>query len=112
MTEPETTGTGGQGTETVGSIGARHLLLVGAGPGLGLAIAQRFAAGGYRITLIAPSTDQLENLVAELADTGAIVETIAADVSDADALGDRITALYSGQDAPGVIVYNAVVGTP
>ena len=30
------------------SIDGRHLLLVGAGPGLGGAVARRFAAGGYR----------------------------------------------------------------
>lgn len=101
-----------QVTETVGSIDARHLLLVGAGPGLGIAIARRFAAEGYRITLIARNTDGLNKLVDSLADTGAKVDTIAADASDADALGARIADLYSGQDAPGVIVYNAVMGAP
>jgi hypothetical protein len=30
----------------VGSVDRRHLLLVGAGPGLGLAVARRFAVGG------------------------------------------------------------------
>jgi short-subunit dehydrogenase len=112
MTEHQTTNAGSQGTEAVGSIDARHLLLVGAGRGLGEAIARRFATEGYRITLIARSTDGLDNLVGSLADTGARVATIAADVSDADALGDRISGLYSGQDAPGIIVYNAVMGSP
>jgi short-subunit dehydrogenase len=111
-TDHQTTNPGSQGTETVGSVDARHLLLVGAGPGLGEAIARRFASEGYRITLIARSTDGLDNLVGRLADTGASVVTIAADVSDADALGERISGLYSGQDAPGVIVYNAVMGSP
>ena len=41
----------------VGSSGSsvedRHLLLVGAGPGLGMAVARRFAEGGYRVTLVA-----------------------------------------------------------
>jgi short-subunit dehydrogenase len=112
MTEDQATNSGTQGTEAVGSIDNRHLLLVGAGPGLGLAIARRFASGGYRITLLARSTDGLDKLTGSLADTGAKIETIAADASDPDALGDQITALYSRQDAPGVIVYNAVVGAP
>jgi short-subunit dehydrogenase len=112
VTEDQTTNAGSEGTETVGSIDARHLLLVGAGPGLGIAIARRFATEGYRITLVARSTDGLDNLVDSLADTGADVDTIAADASDPDALGGRITALYSGQGAPGVIVYNAVMGSP
>ncbi len=67
---------------------------------------------GYHITLIARSTDGLDKLVDSLADTGAKIDTVTADASDPDALGDRITALYSGQDAPGVIVYNAVMGAP
>ena len=33
-----------------GSVDRRHLLLVGAGPGLGMAVARRFAAGGYQVT--------------------------------------------------------------
>jgi short-subunit dehydrogenase len=101
-----------QGTETLGSIDVRHLLLVGAGPGLGIAIARRFATEGYRITLIARSTDGLDHLVDSLADTDAEVETIVADASDPDGLGARITALYSSQHAPGVIVYNVVMGAP
>jgi short-subunit dehydrogenase len=101
-----------QGTGTLGSVDAQHLLLVGAGAGLGLAIARRFATAGYHLTLIARGTDGLEKLTAGLADTGAVVDTLAADASDPDALGDRITELYRGQDAPGVIVYNAVMGAP
>ena len=31
----------------------RHLLIIGAGPGLGGAIAHRFAQGGYHLTLLA-----------------------------------------------------------
>ncbi len=112
MSEDQVTSSGRQATEAIGSVDGRHLLLVGAGPGLGLAIARRFANGGFRITLVARGTDGLGKLVESLADTGASIDTIAADASDPDALGDRIAALYSGQDAPGVIVYNAVMGAP
>lgn len=112
MTEDQVTSSSLQGPEATGSVDGRHLLLVGAGPGLGLAIARRFANEGYHVSLIARSTDGLDKLVDRLAETGARIDTIAADASDPDALGDRITTLYSGQDAPGVIVYNAVIGAP
>jgi short-subunit dehydrogenase len=69
------------------SVDGRHLLLVGAGPGLGIAVARRFAAGGYRVTLVARSTDGLRDVAGTLAGTGATVSTIAADASDPDALG-------------------------
>ncbi len=95
-----------------GSIDDRHLLLVGAGPGLGMAVARRFAEGGYRVTLVARSTDSLGELAKTLADTGAQVDTISADASDPDGLGARIGALYRDQGAPGLIVYSAVMGAP
>jgi short-subunit dehydrogenase len=112
MTEEHAVDSDVRETGTIGSLDDRHLLLVGAGPGLGMAIARRFATGGYRITLLARSIDGLDKLAANMADTGANVDRVAADASDPDAFGDRITALYSGQDAPGVIVYNAVLGAP
>jgi short-subunit dehydrogenase len=99
---------GGSGS----SIDNRHLLLVGAGPGLGIAVARRFADGGYRVTLVARSTDGLGHLVDSLADTGAQIDTIAADASDPEDLGSRIAELYNEQGAPGLVIYNAVMGAP
>jgi len=100
------------GEAAVGSVDPRHLLLVGAGPGLGIAVARRFAAGGYRVTLVARSTDRLDDLAASLGGTGAEVRTLVADASDPEALGARMKELYGGNGAPGVIVYNAAMGTP
>jgi short-subunit dehydrogenase len=94
------------------SIDDRHLLLVGAGPGLGMALARRFAAGGYRVTLVARRTDGLGDLAAGLADTGAQIDTVTADASDPESLGARVADLYTEQGAPGLIIYNAVMGTP
>ena len=95
-----------------GSIDRGHLLLVGAGPGLGLAIAHRFAAGGYRVTLVARSTDRLDELARRLDDTGAEINTIEADASNPENLRARMTDLYSAEGAPGVVIYNAVLGAP
>jgi len=104
----------GDGGEAVGvgSIDGRHLLLIGAGPGLGAAVARRFAEGGYRVTLVARSTDGLGKLAGTLADTGADIDTISVDASDPEGLGARMSALYRGDGAPGLIVYNAVMGAP
>jgi short-subunit dehydrogenase len=94
------------------SIDNRHLLLVGAGPGLGTAVARRFANGGYRVSLVARSTDALSDLADDLVDTGAQIDTIAADASDPEGLRARMAELYTEDGAPGVIVYNAVMGAP
>jgi short-subunit dehydrogenase len=99
-------------SKALGTVDHRHLLLVGAGPGLGSAIARRFATGGYRVTLVARSTDRLGDLAFSLSDTGAEIDTIAADASDPEAIRARMTELYGGADAPGVVVYNAVMGAP
>jgi short-subunit dehydrogenase len=105
--------TGTTPREAQGSgIDSRHLLLVGAGPGLGVAVARRFAQGGYRVTLVARSTDGLERLADELADTGADIDTTCADAGDPEELAARLSALYRRDGAPGLIVYNAVMGAP
>ncbi|MDQ1427008.1 MAG: hypothetical protein QOK39_484 [Acidimicrobiaceae bacterium] len=90
----------------------RHLLLVGAGPGLGLAVARRFADGGYRVTLVARNLDGLSDLADNLADTGVQIDTIAADASNPEGLGARMAELYNEHGGPGLIVYNAVMGAP
>jgi short-subunit dehydrogenase len=97
---------------SVGTVDRTHLLLVGAGPGLGLAIARRFAVGRYRVTLVARSAARLRDLADSLSDTGADIGTIAADASDPDGLRARIIELYGGEGAPGVVIYNAVMGEP
>lgn len=101
-----------EGTVRVGTVDRRRLLLVGAGPGLGLAVARRFAVGGYRVTLLARSTDRLGDLAHSLDATGAEIDTIEADASDSDDLRARMTELYSSDGAPGVVIYNAVMGAP
>jgi short-subunit dehydrogenase len=94
------------------TIDGRHLLLVGAGHGLGEAIARRFAEGGYRLTLLARSAEGLGELAGSLTDTGAAIDTIVADAGDPEGLGARIRDLYRAPGAPGAIVYNAVLGVP
>jgi short-subunit dehydrogenase len=64
------------------AVDPRHLLVIGAGPGLGGGIAHRFAQGGYHLTLLARRTDGLAKLASDLADAGAAVDTVAADASD------------------------------
>jgi short-subunit dehydrogenase len=105
-------GSSSEDTVRVGTIDRSHLLLVGAGPGLGSAVARRFAVGGYRVTLLARKTDRLGKLAQSLDDTGAEIDTIEADASDSDDLRARMTELYGSDGAPGVVIYNAVMGAP
>jgi short-subunit dehydrogenase len=62
--------------------------------------------------LVARSSDRLRDLAGSLSDTRAEIDTVATDASDPEGLGARMTELYRGDGAPGVIVYNAVMGAP
>ena len=63
----------------------RHLLLVGTGPGLGAAIARRFAREGYRLTLVARSEATIATIAQELRAAGADVAVVQADAGDPNA---------------------------
>ncbi len=94
------------------AVDPRHLLIIGAGPGLGGAIAHRFAQGGYHLTLLARQTGGLAKLASDLAGAGAAAGTVAADASDPEGLRATLTSLYASTGAPGVLVYNASMLTP
>jgi NAD(P)-dependent dehydrogenase (short-subunit alcohol dehydrogenase family) len=94
----------------------RVLVVVAAGPGLGRAVARRFAREGWAVGLVARSTDKLTDLVAEVTAAGAsVVGTAAADAGDETALRAAMAALRAELGDPTVLVYNGsayVEGSP
>lgn len=66
------------------------LVVVGAGPGVGAALARRFAREGYAVALVARTAGTLEQLAAELEDAGATVLWAAVDITDQPALTKAI----------------------
>jgi NADP-dependent 3-hydroxy acid dehydrogenase YdfG len=58
------------------------LAIVGAGPGMGLAIAKTFGANGYKVGLLSRNPVKLQPLVAELAEHGIEAAAFALDVLD------------------------------
>ena len=94
------------------SIDPQHLLLIGAGPGVGGAVARRFAEGGYHVTLLARSTDGLTKLADALSDTSAAIDTLTADASDPEGLRASLVSVYARGGAPGLLVYNASTLAP
>jgi short-subunit dehydrogenase len=80
----------------------KSIAVVGAGPGLGQAVARRYARAGYTVTLVARRREPLEELAEELARDGAGAHVIAADLADTagvPALAAEIRRLAGSPDA-------------
>ena len=68
------------------------IVIIGAGPGLGLSIAKQFGSHGFDVALIARNKEKLEGLVAELETAGVRALGYPADVTDAAGLVAAIDA--------------------
>ncbi|MEO0936620.1 MAG: SDR family NAD(P)-dependent oxidoreductase [Pseudomonadota bacterium] len=86
-----------------------NMILVGAGPGLGEAIAARFIAGGFRVGLIARSADALAQMQDRL---GAQAFSHAADAGVPDSLEAALSDLTTRLGPCDVLIYNAAVLKP
>jgi hypothetical protein len=83
-------------------------LITGASSGIGEALADRFAAGGFDLVLVARRADALRALAARLeASHGVRVRTMPADLSDPDAPEQLAARLRRARCAVDVLVNNA-----
>lgn len=76
------------------SISARPVIVVlGAGPGLGMSVAHRFGKEGYAVALISRSADRHAAYLSSLADAGVDAAAFTADASDPAQLRQAIAAI-------------------
>jgi short-subunit dehydrogenase len=81
---------------------SRSIAVFGAGPGLGQAVARRYAREGYAVTLVARRSEPLDQLARELSGAGATVHVVTADLADTGGtprLADQIRATAGDLDA-------------
>ncbi len=91
----------------------RSCLIVGAGPGIGRAVASAFALEGYDIALLARRHDRLAQMCGELAKkSGRKVRAYEADASSESALQQGIAAAREELGDPDVLVYNVASHEP
>lgn len=69
------------------------IVIVGAGPNLGAAVARRFGREGLAVGLIARNEPKLQALTDDLAQAGITADFATADIRDATALSSAITTL-------------------
>ncbi len=86
--------------------------MIGAGPGIGQAVARRFAREGLPVALIARSKEPLDTFAETLRSAGVEVVTLAADSTDEEALRDALDVSAAELGPPDVVVYNAALIQP
>ena len=75
------------------SLGPMSIVIVGAGPNLGLAIARRFGREGFAVGLVSRTQAKLDDLASQLESEGVTAAGAAADIRDSDALTAAIRSL-------------------
>lgn len=85
-------------------------VVVGVGPGLGAALARRFARG-YRVAIVARRAEYLKSLGGEIRAAGGQVLEVPADVGDRAQVEAAFTTIRERLGSPEVLLYNAGSGT-
>jgi NADP-dependent 3-hydroxy acid dehydrogenase YdfG len=79
----------------------KTIAVVGAGPGIGMAVAQRFGREGFNVALIARNSEALQSLVRKLEETSVEAAAFQADVLDRPGLIsalEKVTARFGSID--------------
>lgn len=88
------------------SVGRPVLLVVGAGPGLGAAVAASFLADGYDVRLVARSPNSLRRLTRVLDAEAGRLDWATADITDPAALGEAVEELLAPVGRLDVLHFN------
>jgi NAD(P)-dependent dehydrogenase (short-subunit alcohol dehydrogenase family) len=88
---------------------AKTLAIVGAGPGLGAALARRFAREGWSIALVALRQDVIDACLAELDEFDVRTIGARADVADHGGVERAFASIVDALGVPDVVIYNASI---
>lgn len=90
-------------------MGEALAVVVGVGPGIGLAVARRFAREGLDVALVARSAERLDAYQEALAPFGGRVAGYACDAAESYELAKVFQDIRENLGSPHVLVYNASV---
>jgi short-subunit dehydrogenase len=91
-------------------MGKKTLVIIGAGPGIGLAIAKKFGGEGFRIALVSRNEHMLDLLVAQLSVMAIEAKSFVSDITDQSNFSKvlkQIKAFYKTID---VVEYSPSIG--
>jgi NAD(P)-dependent dehydrogenase (short-subunit alcohol dehydrogenase family) len=83
-------------------------VIIGVGPGLGTALARRFAAE-YTVAVVARNADYLAKVAGEIAATGGRAHPVAANTADESAIVTAFETVRRDLGDPEVLIYNAAM---
>ncbi len=81
-------------------------VIVGAGPGLGHALAKKLAHEGFDLVLVTRDAEKNRELAIDLAVHGCTVSTMSADVTDEKSVLKLFADIESSQGIPSLVVYS------
>ena len=82
-------------------------VIIGVGPGLGAALARRFACGGFKVGLVARRPDFINELARELSVCGVGSLAVVADVSQPHEVTSMVNRVRTELGPIGVLIFNA-----
>ncbi len=85
----------------------RVALVAGVGPGLGAAIARRFAREGFQVALVARTPEFIDQLARELSSAGERAGAFVTDVSQPKQVTEMIAKVHAELGPISVLVHNA-----
>ena len=93
-------------------LAGKTALITGAGRGIGRAIAERFAAEGAAVALIARTGSEVDEVAASIRRRGSRAIPLAADIADADEVDAAVGEIERALDSIDVLVNNAGISEP
>ncbi|MDQ0689064.1 SDR family NAD(P)-dependent oxidoreductase [Arthrobacter sp. W4I7] len=85
------------------------IIIIGAGPGIGAAVARRFARENFSVALVARKQETLQPIITELSEAGCDVIGELADAANEEQLAHAITRIEQKHGVPAALVYNAAI---
>jgi short-subunit dehydrogenase len=89
---------------------SKSIAVFGAGPGLGQAVARRYAQAGYEVVLVARRRQPLDLLAEDLTGAGASARVITADLADTDAVPALAQQIRAANGEPDALYYAPTPG--
>lgn len=83
------------------------IVIIGAGPGISYAVAEKFGLEGFSVALISRRKEKLQKLANELREKGVDAHAFVGDAGDSDSMKDAFSQIWDKWNDIDVVHYNA-----